>query len=105
LHVLALILQQLAARHDDIASGLVDLEDLALDGAADVVADVRRAADVDLAGWQKDVDADVDQQAALDLAGDRAADDVALLVPADDRFPLLLTLRLAVRQHDGARLV
>ena len=41
---------------------------------ADVVADVGRAADVDLAGGQEDVDADVDQQAALDLAGDLARD-------------------------------
>ena len=37
---------------------------------ADVVADVRGAADVDLAGGQEDVDADVDEQAALDLLGD-----------------------------------
>ena len=40
---------------------------------ADVVADVGRPADVDLAGRQEDVDADVDEQAALDLAGDHAA--------------------------------
>ena len=46
---------------------------------ADVFADVVRAADIDLAGRQEDVDADVDQQAALDLAGDGAGDDVAFL--------------------------
>src|SRR5262249_54672144 len=105
LHLLALVLQQLAPRHDDVASRLVDLEDLALDGAADVVADVGWTADVHLAGGQKDVDADVDEQAALDLAGDHAADDIALLVPVDDRLPFLLPFGLPVRQHDRARLV
>ena len=88
LHLVALVLDQLAAADDDVAAGLVDLEDLALDGLADVVADVGRPADVDLAGGQEDVDADVDQQAALDLAGDHAGDDVAFLVLGDDRLPI-----------------
>src|SRR5262249_6514376 len=105
LHLLALVLQQLAPRYDDVTPRLVDLEDLALDAAADVVADVGRTADVHLAGGQEDVDADVDEQAALDLAGDHAADDIALLVPVDDRLPLLLPFGLPVRQHDRARLV
>ena len=43
LHLLALVFEQLAAADDDVAAGLVDLEDLALDGLADVVADVRAA--------------------------------------------------------------
>ena len=100
--LVALVLDQLAAADDDVAAGLVDLEDLALDGLADVVADVGRPADVDLAGGQEDVDADVDQQAALDLAGDHAGDDVAFLVLGDDVFPFLLPLGLAVAQDDGA---
>ena len=105
LHLVALVLDQLAAADDDVAAGLVDLEDLALDGLADVVADVRRPADVHLAGGQEDVDADVDQQAALDLAGDQAGDDVAFLVLGDDVFPFLLPLGLAVAEDDGAGLV
>src|SRR5439155_26047393 len=105
LHLLALVFQELAAGDDDVAAGLVDLEDLALDGAVDVVADVRRAADVHLAGRQEHVDADVDQQPALDLAGDHAADDVALLVLAEDVLPLLLPLGLAVGEVDDAVLV
>src|SRR5205823_7279726 len=105
LHLLALVLEQLAAADDGVAAGLVDLEDLARDGAVDVVGDVRRAADVDLAGGQEDVDADVDQQAALDLARDQAGDDVALLVLGDDVLPLLLPFGLAVGEDDGAALV
>src|SRR5262249_23259449 len=92
LHLLALVLQELAAADDDVAAGLVDLEDLALDLAADVVADVGGPADVHLAGRQEDVDADVHQQPALDLAVDHAGDGVALLVLLDDLFPLLLPL-------------
>src|SRR5262249_44783893 len=48
-HLLALVLDQLATANDDIAAGLVDLEDFALNGLADVVADVRRPADINLA--------------------------------------------------------
>src|SRR5436305_2326691 len=105
LHLLALIFEELAATDDNVAARLVDLEDLALDGAADVVADVGGPADVHLAGRQEDVDADVHQQAALDLAVDHAGDGVAFLVFLDDLFPLLLPLRLAVGEDDGAGLV
>src|SRR5205807_939276 len=94
----ALVLDQLATADEDVAAGLVDLEDLARDGLAEVVGDVRRPAGVHLAGRQEGVDADVDEQAALDLAGDRALDGVALLVPGDDRLPLLLPPRLEVAQ-------
>ena len=87
---------QRPAADDDIAPGVVDLQHDALDGAADIVADVGRPADVDLAGRQKDVDADVDQQSALDLANDGAGDDVVLvdrlhhLAPGFDLFGLAL---------------
>src|SRR5262249_50329748 len=105
LHLLALVLDELAPADDDVAAGLVDLEDLALDRLADVVGDVRWPADVHLAGRQEDVDADVDEQAALDLASDKAGDDVSLLVLLHDLAPFLLTFRLAVGQDDGAGLV
>src|SRR5262249_4106065 len=65
LHLRALILEQLAAADDDVAAGLVDLEDLALDRLVDVVGDVRRSADVNLAGGQEDVHTNVDEQPAL----------------------------------------
>ena len=99
------ILDQLATADDDVAALLVDLEDRAFDRAVDVIADVRRPADVDLARGQKDVDADVDEQAALDLAGDETRNDVPFLVAGDDVFPFLLTLRLAIAEDDGAGFV
>jgi hypothetical protein len=99
------LLEQLAAGDDDVPPDLVDLEDHALDFAVDVVADVRRPADVHLAGRQEHVHPDVDEQPALDLAGDQALDPVALLVLVEDRLPLLLPLGLAVGQGDDAVLV
>ena len=100
-----LVLQQLSPADDDVVAALIDEHDLALDGLADVVADVGGPANVHLAGGQKDVDADVDQQAALDLASDGAGDHVAVLVLGDDVFPFLLALGLAIAENDGARLV
>ena len=95
-------LDQRAAADDDVAPRLVDLQHDALDRPADVVADVGRAADVDLAGRQEDVHADVDQQAALDLARDHAGDDVALVDGLHDLQPGLDLLGLALAEGDHA---
>ena len=99
------VFDQAAAADDDVAAGFVDLEDHALDRLADVVADVGRAADVDLAGGQEDVDADVDEQAALDLAGDHAGDDVAFVDGLHDLHPLFDLLGLALAEDDHAAVV
>ncbi len=94
-----------AAADDDIAARFVDLEHDALDGAADVVADVGRPADIDLAGGQEHVDADVDQQAALDLAGDHAGDDVVFVDGLHDLQPGFDLLGLALAEGDHAAIV
>src|SRR5690606_23672112 len=93
--VLAIFLAQAfdhrAAADDDVAAVLINLEDFALHRAADVVADVRRAADVDLAGRQEDVDAvDVDEKTALDLTRDMSRDDGPFLDGLHRLFPSLL---------------
>ena len=72
---------------------------------ADVIADVGRAADIDLAGRQEHVDADVDQQATLDLAGDDAGDDVAFVDGLHDLHPLFDLLGLALAEDDHAAVV
>ena len=95
-------LDQRPAADDDVAPRVVDLQHDALDRAADVVADVGRAADVDLAGRQEDVDADVDQQPALDLARDRAGDDVVFVDGLHHLQPGLDLLGLALAQGDHA---
>src|SRR5262249_20620090 len=101
-HLGALIFDELAAADHDVAPGFVDLEDFAVDGAADIVGDVRRPANVHLARRQEHVDADVDEKAALDLARHLAGYNVALLVAGDDVFPFLLPFRLAIGEDDGA---
>ena len=82
--------------------GFVDLQHEALDGAADVVADVGRAADIDLAGRQEHVHADIDQQAALDLARDHAGDHVAFVDRLHHLQPGLDLLGLALAEGDHA---
>src|SRR5687767_6527703 len=106
LQLLALLLDELAAGDDDVAALFVDLEDDGVDRAADPVADLAGAADVDLAGGEEDGDADVDEQAALDLLGDLAGDRVALLLGGHDGFPVddAVGLALADPHHAGVAL-
>jgi hypothetical protein len=99
------VFEQLAARHHDVTPDVVDLENLALDGRADVVADVGQPANIDLRRVQKDVDADVDEPATLDLARHLTRDNIAFLVLLDDHFPFFLPLGLALRKNDGASLI
>src|SRR5690606_17014037 len=79
---------------------------------ADVVADVVRSADVDLAGRQEDAHADINEQAALDLAGDLTGDHLAFADSAKHFGPLndLISFALADEDHPvwifgGARFV
>ena len=65
-----------------------------------------RAADIDLAGGQKDVDAgDIDKQAPLDLASGDAGNDVSLLDLLHHVFPVVLLLRLPFADADHAAVV
>ena len=98
-------LDQFAAADDDVAAALVDLQDHALDLLIDVIGDVGRPADIDLAGRQEDVDADIDQEPALDLARDAALDDVSFVVAGDDHLPGSHPMRLLAGQDDLAGLV
>jgi hypothetical protein len=99
---LALLLDQLAARDDDVHPLLVDLDDPRRDLLADPVADVARAADVDLARGQEHGHADVDEQSALDLAQHGALDVIALLVRLDDVLPAADAVGLALAERDEA---
>ena len=101
----ALGLDQAATREDDVPPVLVDREDDAADLAVEVIGDVRRPSDVDLAGGKEGVDADVDQQPALDLAGDLAGDDVPFAVLGDDALPGAHPVGLLARENHLAGLV
>ena len=95
-------LDQRPAADDDVPPRLVDLQHEALDRPADVIADVGRAADVDLAGRQEHVHADVDQQPALDLPRGHAGDDVALVDRLHHLQPGLDLFGLALAERDHA---
>ena len=98
-------LDQLAAADDDVAPALVDLQDHAFDLLIDVIGDVGRPADIDLAGGQEDIDADIDQEPSLDLARDASLDDVSFVIAGDDHLPGSHPVRLLPRQDDLAGLV
>src|SRR6185369_3776665 len=94
---LALAFDERTTADDDIATGFVDLQYFALHHAADVIANVRRTANINLAGRQEHFDAaDIDEEAALDLPFDRAGDRVAFLQLADDLVPLNLLVGAAL---------
>ena len=88
LHLLASFFDQTAAGHNDVAPLLIDLQNHALNFLTDVVADVLRATDINLARRQKDMHTDVDQQTTFDLAFDRTADNVTFVMTGNDVFPL-----------------
>src|SRR5204863_7024771 len=68
----ALLLQHRAAAEDDVVARAVELDHLALDVRAEVLVQVRHAADLDQRGGQEAAHAEVDDQAALDDLDDRA---------------------------------
>ena len=112
LFFLASVFDQATARHNDVASGFVDLQDHALDFLADVVRDVGRTADIHLTGGQEHVDAILDdvlavhlatnghQQTTFDLANNRSANHVAFRMRLDDFFPVANTTGFFHRQDD-----
>ena len=104
--LLALSLDERPSADDDIAPRLVDLEHFTLHDAADVIADVRRTANIDLAGRKKHLHAaDIDEQSTLDLSLDGAGDGVALLQLADDLVPLNLLVGPALGHAEHAAFV
>ena len=71
--LLALLLEHGAAAQDDVVARAVELDDLGLDRLAEVLVEVRHAADVDERGGQEAAHPEVDDQAALDDLDDGAA--------------------------------
>ena len=96
----ARLLEDGAARDDDVAAALVHLEDLERLRRVHQRADVAHRADVDLAARQEGHGAvEVDGEAALDLVEDDARDLLVLLEDLLEPGPALLAARLVARQH------
>ena len=103
--VVALILDELATRDDDIASLFVDLENHRAHRLADELADVARAAHINLRRRKEDGHADVDEQSALDLTDALALDDIAFLAGEQDLLPATDAVSLALGKAHAACLV
>ena len=71
-HLLALLLQQSAAREDDVPAPLVELDDLEFELLAEEALEVPHRAQIDLGAGKERLDADVDGEAALDPGEDLA---------------------------------
>src|ERR1035441_10572795 len=76
----AFLLDQFAARQDDVLALLVDLDDLEVVSVPHVLGEVLGGKNVNLRGGQKGFDADVDDQAAFDDGFDFAGDGAAFAV-------------------------
>lgn len=74
------LLQQHAARDDDVAAAMVDLDDLEGEGLAHEAVQIADRMQIDLGAGQKGLDADVHHHAALDPGNDLPFDALLLLV-------------------------
>jgi len=102
LELVALLLEQHAAREHDVAALLVELDDLELEGLADQLVEVAHGAQVDLRARQERLDAaaDRDLQAALHARGDRAFDQLVALARGADLVPHLELVGLLLGERD-----
>src|SRR4051794_35498543 len=103
--LLALLLEHGPSRQDHVVARPVELYDLALDGLAHVLVEVRDAPDVDERRGQEAADAEVDDEAALDHLDDGAGDRRARLVGRLDRPPCLLEARTLLGHDEATVLV
>src|SRR5437870_7083744 len=103
---LALRLEQHAARHDDVAATLVELDDLELEALAQQLVDVGDAAQRDLTAGEERVHAhQVHHHAALDLLHQRARHGLVPLVGLADALPHPHEVGLLLREDHRAFLV
>jgi len=102
----ALDLEDHAARDDDVAAALVELDDLELVLLAEELVDVRHAAERDLRAGEERVDAhQVDDDAPLDLLDEGALHGLIALVREADLLPHPHEVRFLLREDDRAFVV
>src|SRR5207248_9923907 len=101
-----LVLEDHAARDDDVPPTLVQLDDLELELLAEQLVDVRNATQRDLRSRQERIDAhQVDDHAALDLLDERAFDRLIRLVRHADLLPHPHEVSFLLRKNDRAFLI
>ena len=103
--LLALLLQNGAAREHHVVARAVELDDLALDLGGHELVQVLHPADVHQRRGQEATHAEIDDQAALDDLDDRALDRLAGLGGGLDAPPRLLEAGALLGQQQAAVLV
>ena len=103
--LLALLLQHRAAAEHHVVARAVELDHLRLDRLAEVLVEVRHAADVHQRGGQEAAHPEVDDQAALDDLDDRAVDGLARLGRRLDAPPGALEAGTLLGEDQAAVLV
>src|SRR5215211_3298015 len=103
--LLALLLEHRAAAEHHVVARAVELDHLRLDRLAEVLVEVRHAADVDERGGQEAAHPEVDDQAALDDLDDRAVDGLARLGRRLDAPPGALEAGTLLGEDQAAVLV
>src|SRR5687767_2387630 len=99
-------LENHAARDDNVAAALVQLDDLELVLLTEELVDVRHAPQRDLRAGEECVDAhEVDDHTTLDLLDERAFHRLIVLVRETDALPHAHEVRFLLRENDGAFLV
>ena len=99
------LLEPRPAGQDHVVAVLVQLDDLGLEGLADVGLQVTDPAHLDQRGRQEAAEADVEDETTLDDLDDRALDDAVLFLDLLDRAPRALVLRPLLGQDEPALLV
>ena len=100
-HLLALVLEDGAAREDDVVPRAVELDHLAAELLAEELVEVLDAADVDERRRQEAADAEVEDQAALDDLDDAAVHRLPALGRVLDRLPGELETRALLREEQA----
>src|SRR5262249_44118016 len=107
LHLVALALEEHAAREHDVAALLVELDDLEFVGLADELIEISNRPEIHLRSGQEGLHAaaDGDREAALHALADGPFDELVRLAGVRDLIPDLHLVGLLFRQGDEAVVV
>src|SRR4029079_8492644 len=105
--LVALLLEEHAARQDDVAALLVELDDLELVGLPDQLVEIADGPEVHLGAREERLHAnlDGDRQAALHALADGAFDELVAFARAGDLIPDLHLVRFLLGKRDEAVVV
>src|SRR5262245_26217810 len=99
-HLLALVLEDGAAREDDVVARAVELDDLAAELLAEELVEILDASDVHERGRKESAYAEVEDETALDDLDDLAGDRLAGLRGTLDALPCELEARALLREDE-----